>query len=36
MSVGYETFDFGDRPLVRFQSTHLQQVLVIDYFKKHQ
>ena len=36
MSMGYETFEFGDWPLIRFQSSNLQQMLVIDYFKKHQ
>ena len=34
--MGYETFTFGDRPLVRFQNSNLQQMLVIDHFKKHQ
>ena len=36
MSVGYETFKFGDQPLIRFQSLNLQQMLVIDHSKKHQ
>ena len=36
MSVGYETFKFGDRPLIGFQSSNLQQMLVINHSKKHQ
>ena len=36
MSMGYETFTFGDWPLIGFQNSNLQQMLVINYFKKHQ